>query len=317
MIRNRMTTTDAPRRPERRQDELRALLAGYLTHLPVPSRMQTVRELAEAFGVSVGAVQTSLARLEQSGAVSIESRRGSGMDLTSRSIGKLWSAARGEPMIIALPLPISVRIQGLATGIKAATSRADIDSYLTFSRGSRRRLGALHAGRCHAVVMSALGASEACGPDEMVVLEFPAGSMCEEHAVYALPRNGSATRPRRVGIDRDSVDLQKLTELEFETETVEFVPAAYMKFSELMRDGLVDAAVWDVEEAPAGLPPDVTVRPLSPAVRNQLAGSNTRATVVVRKNDALTAAAVRECLDDPYVLSIQGEVISGVRLPEY
>jgi DNA-binding transcriptional ArsR family regulator len=311
-------TTLGLRRGRLRNDELRALIAAYLVEAPLASRIPTVRELGARFGASIGAVQQSLARLEASGAVTVDSRRGQGTVLSSRSLGGLWSAARNEPLVVALPLPISPQIQGIATGIKAALADAEIETYLTFSRGSRRRLQALEDRRCHAVIMSALGAAEACGPQDAIVFEFPAGTHASGHMVFERPRSTVAQAdPLRVALDRDSVDLQRMTELEFGGQSVEFVPATYMQFGDLFRAGRVDAAVWDIDEVPADLPPDIGRRPFSETAQASLADSNTRSTVVVRQDDSLTAAIVHQCLRDQRVLDVQRAVIAGERLPEY
>lgn len=311
-------TTLGLRRDRLRHDELQALIAAFLVEAPLAGRIPTVRDLGAHFGASIGAVQQSLARLEALGAVRVDSRRGQGSVLSSRSLGGLWSAARNEPLVVALPLPISRHIQGLATGIKAALGAAEIETYLTFSRGSRRRLQALRDGRCHAVIMSALGAAEACGPRDAIVFEFPAGTHAGGHMVFERPRPTDARAGRlRVALDRDSVDLQRMTELEFGGQAVEFVPATYMQFADLFRAGRVDVAVWDIDEAPADLPADVGQRPFSAAARASLGDANTRSTVVVRRDDSLTAAIIRECLADQRVLQVQEAVVAGRRLPEY
>jgi hypothetical protein len=310
-------STLALRRDRLRNDELRALIAAFLVEAPIGGRIPTVRELGARFGASIGSVQQSLARLESSGAVSVDSRRGQGTVLSGRSLGGLWSAARNEPLVVALPLPISRQIQGLATGIKAALADASIETYLTFSRGSRRRLQALEDGRCHAVVMSVLGAAEACGPREVIALELPAGTHASGHMVFERPPEPLRGGPLRVALDRDSVDLQRMTELEFGGQEVEFVPATYMQFGELFRTGRVDAAVWDVDEVSADLPSDIRRRPFSSTAQTSLADANTRSTVVVRREDSLTAAIVHQSLAGPRVLDVQSAVVAGERLPEY
>ena len=311
-------TTLGLRRERLRNDELRALIAAYLVEAPLAGRIATVRDLGARFGASIGAVQQSLAWLEAAGAVTVDSRRGQGTVLSSRSLGGLWSAARNEPLVIALPLPISRQIQGMATGIKAVLAAAEIETYLTFSRGSRRRLQALRGGRCHAVVMSALGAAEACGPKDAIVFEFPAGTHAGGHMVFERPRRkGDRADRLRVGLDRDSVDLQRMTELEFAGQAVDFVPGTYMQFGDLFRAGRVDAAVWDIDEAPVDLPPDVIHRPFSEGAQAILADSNTRSTVVVRRDDSLAAAIFHQCLGDRRVLEVQQAVVAGRRLPEY
>lgn len=305
------------RRAGPRQDELRALLATYLVGIEVPSGLPTVRELGQRFGASVGAVQGALSRLADSGAVAIESRRGSGMVLTGRSIGLLWSVARREPLVIALALPATMRMQGLATGMKVALESAGVDAFLIFLRGSRRRLRALHTGRCHAVVMSTLAASEACGPEETVVLQLPPRTYAEGHLVYEYQRPEGSAHRLRVAIDPESADLQKLTELEFANQDVEFVPVTYVTFVQLVRDDRVDTAVWDADESPGRLPDGIIGRPLSSRVRDVLGDSPTRATFVTRKDDQVTRAVIRDCLGDPSLVSIQQEVMAGLRVPEY
>lgn len=305
-------------RPARlKNEELRALLAGHLAEAEIPSRLPTVREFASRYGASVGAVQQSLSRLEAAGAVSIESRRGSGTVLTARSLGALWAAAKGGPLVVALPLPLTRRLQGLATGIKASLAEADVETFLIFSRGSRGRLRALREGRCHAVVMSALAASTAGQPGHEIALDLPVGTLASGHMVFERVGPRDPDRRLRVGLDRDSVDLQRMTELEFGTSDVEYVDATYMQFAELFRAGAVDAAVWDNDDPPAELLSFVTPRPFSAGTRAALGDLNTRASVVVGATDRVTAAVVRECLAGSFVLEVQQAVVSGLRLPEY
>jgi len=310
-------TTLGLRRDRLRNDELRALLAAFLIEAPLGGRIPTVRELGARFGASIGAVQQSLTRLVEAGAIRVDSRRGQGTILSGRSLGALWTAARNEPLVVALPLPITRQIQGLATGIKAALAETGIETYLTFSRGSRRRLQALEDGRCHAVVMSMLGAAEACGPREEIALQLAPGTHASGHVVFERARPAGGDGTWRVALDRDSVDLQLMTELEFGGRSVEFVPATYMQFGELFRSGRVDAAVWDVDDVTGELPGDVVRRPFSPDAQAVLAGANTRSTVVVRRDDSLTRAIVHQCLAGDRLLDVQRAVLAGERLPEY
>jgi hypothetical protein len=165
--------------------------------------------------------------------------------------------------------------------------------------------------------MSALGAREACGPNETVWLELPPETYAEAHRVYYLDRGAGRDRRLRVVIDRDSADLQRLSELEFEDQDVEWVPATYMQFIQLMQDGRADAAVWDIDETIGRLPADFLSRPLSPRVLDRLDYSNTRATVVTRREDDVTRAVIADCLRGFEVVGIQREVMAGRRVPEY
>jgi hypothetical protein len=108
-----------------------------------------------------------------------------------------------------------------------------------------------------------------------------------------------------------------MTELEFAGQPVEYVPGNYMQFGDLFQAGRVDAAIWDVDEAPPDLPSDVIHRPFSAAAQAVLADANTRSTVVARRDDTLAAAIFHQCLGDQRVLPVQQAVVAGKRLPEY
>ena len=190
-------------RERMRSDELRRRVAGTLLGIEPGQRLPTIRQLASRHRASIGATQETLARLEAEGGVAIDRRGRLGATLRSRSIGALWAAAEGVPLIVSLPLPNTPRTEGLATAIKSLLTDAGVEVYLVFSRGSRHRLVELRQGRCHLVVLSALAARELCGSGERVLLELPAPSFVREHRVYYADRAEGMNGPPRVVIDRD------------------------------------------------------------------------------------------------------------------
>jgi hypothetical protein len=299
-----------------RNEDLRRLLARRLFTTEVGGRLPTVRELAVGLGASVGAVQIGLIRLETEGAVSIVRRGRLGAFLEQRSLPKLWVAAESAPLVIALPLPSNLRGQGLASGLKTVISDAGIDTYMTFVRGSRTRLRALREGRCHVAVMSEFAAAMACGPDERIARLAP-NTFALERRVFYDDRRRDPSRRLRVVIDRDSADLQRLAELEFEDQDVEFVPAVYMQFVRLIEDGLADAAVWDMDETTLRLPQHILSRPLSARVKTAVGDTDTRAALVTRRDDPAATAVVDGCLTDSRVAEVQRDVLSGTRVPGY
>ena len=234
-----------------------------------------------------------------------------------RALGDLWSAAEGGPLIIALPLPSTQRIEGLATALKAQLADSGVESYLVFIRGSLQRMLALRQQRCHGAVMSALAAKELCSPDEAIFLELPVGSFVKEHRVYLAGGVAVTDRPPRVVMDRDSLDFQFLTDLEFRESGATFVPATYMQFPRLIAEHRADAVIWDVEEAATRMPPGVRDRKLSASVLDKIGDSNLRAAFVARAADWSTRLVLSAALSPTTVMEIQGEVVRAQRLPEY
>lgn len=301
-----------------RRGDLSAEVARTLLTLAPGDRLPTVRMLAEANSVSVGAAQAALAGLERVGAVEIDQRGRQGAFMRKRSIGLLWTEAEREPLIAAMPLPNTQHCNGLATAIKSLLVDAGVPAFCVFIRGSRQRLEALRRNRAHFAVMSALAAEERL-PTESIVLELPAQTLVQEHRVYYVDRSGGGVdgRRMRVMLDRDSADFQRLAEIEFGDGDVEFIEGTYNQLKRLLREDRADAGIWDVEEGLAGLPPPILSRPLSERSLALLRERNTRATFVARSGDEAVRNVLAAALKPAEFLRIQREVISGERVAEY
>lgn len=303
-----------------RVDDLTRCLARDFMRLQEGERLPTVRMLAAEHGASLASIQAAMTRLEADGVVTIVRRGRLGAFLEQSSLPGLWAASDGAPLIVTLPLPSNLRGQGLATGIKAVLEGAGFDTFLTFVRGSSNRLRALREGRCHIVVMSGLAARIAADPS-LVSTDLPTRTFAEERRVFFHrpegPERQSRDRPLRVVIDSESADLQRITELEFAGQPVDFVPAVYMQSVALIESGQADAAVWDLDETTRRLPPHVTSRPLSRHVREAIGDSETRASFVTRADDLPTRTIVEKCLAPGRIVEIQQRVLAGELVPGY
>jgi hypothetical protein len=280
-------------------------------------RLPTMRWLADRFGGSLGATQAVVARLEEEGTIATSGRGRKGAVMEARSIGGLWAAARDEPLVITLPLPSTRRVHALATALKLGLTGAGIEAYLGFIRGSQQRLAALRALRCHAAVMSVLAAGVLVGPDEQVVLALPAGSYVLEHRVlFRTDAQGDPVPPLRVGVDDDSTDFRRLSQLEFPASATR-VSGSYMRLVELLNRGDIDAMVWDVEETFASLGPGVADRPLADTTRAALGDANTAPAIVVRRGDVAARLVLEAALHPATILEVADEVLGDRRNAEY
>ena len=216
-----------------------------------------------------------------------------------------------------LPLPSTPRYEGLATGIKTLLTQAGIEVFFIFIRGSRQRLKALRQGRCHVAVMSSFAADELCGRQETSVLELPAESFVAEHRIFIKRSLSSRYMQLRVAVDRDSVDQQRLAELEFRNRKVEFVSANYIQLARVLEKDLADAAVWSLDEMGKRQLPLIESLPLSEGVRQQVGDSDTRASLIARRGDSSVHAAVAEGIDVEILMQIEQAVLDGQMVPEY
>jgi hypothetical protein len=301
----------------RKSDELRRQLAKQLLQAVPGDPLPPIRSQAASFGASVGATQIALAKLADDGIVTLDSRPGRGGVLVGRDIGRLYAEAERMPLVLALALPSTEWINGLATAIRSSLGAAGVETYLTFIRGSRPRLAALAQGRCTIAVMSRLAANALAGGSAYsILLTLPPGTFVREHRVFLAPGGPPPGRRLRVGIDRSSFDFERLTEMEF-GERADFVPLNYLKFVREIETGRIDAGILDVDDALMRIPPDMPSRSLSDDVLAALDGANLSTAFVGRASDLATRAVVRACLEPAAMAAIQADVVAGRRPPEY
>jgi hypothetical protein len=301
---------------QRRADRLRRDVATVLLRADEGEALPPIRQLASRFGSSIGATQMAVARFVEDGVVEIDSRPGRGTILVHKRIGGLFAAIHDGPLVIALPLPSTERINGLATAIKASLTARGVEAYMVFIRGSRHRIAALSQDRCQIAVVSTLAARDLTGPAFDVLLTLPARSYVFEHRVFYVPEGGTGRR-LKVAIDRSSRDFERLTELEFAGVDVELVPLNYLRSVRALTDGTIDAAILDSEDALMHFPPEMANRSLSDRVQDELAGANLEASFVGRSGDPVIRELVSTCFVPTEILRIQAEVIAGRRPPEY
>ncbi len=281
-----------------------------------PSRLPTIRDLAHEHRSSLSSIHAAIGRLEEIGAITIETRGRLGAFMVQRSLGRLWATAEGGPLVISLPLASSPRYEALATAIKQLLTSAGLEVFLIFVRGSRQRLQAVREGRCHVAVMSSFASDELCGPSDAVIAELGPDSYNTGHRVF-YAATSSDPQPIRVIVDRHSADQQLLTALEFGGLDVTLIPAMPAQISRLLLQGQADAAVWTVDEMQVRRPEGILDRPLKPAVREQIGDRMTRAVLVGRAVDAATLRAVTASIEQSAVAAIENDVLAGRVVPEY
>jgi hypothetical protein len=297
-------------------DELVPDLARRFIVFEQGSRLPTVRDLAERVGTSASSIHQAITRLEKAGAIQVERRGRLGSFLASRSLGGLWAIGVGEPLVVALPLAGSRRYEALATAIKSQLTSAGLEVFLIFVRGSRQRLRALQERRCHLAVMSAFAASELCGHGECSILELPPDTFNTGHRVFYSPIP-PCDRPIRALVDRDSVDQQGITLLEFPGTDTEFLAARNDQFPLLLESGQGDAAVWTLDEMQARWPPGILDRSLSEHVVDRIGDTDRRAALVARSADSDILSAIALTIDPAEVQHVQAEVLARRMVPEY
>lgn len=297
--------------------DLQVALAEYLIQTEKGQDLPSIRELSASSRMSVGSVSSALRELQRIGAVGIRRRGHLGSVVESVSLSVLWNLIGQRPLVVALSLPMHRRFEGLATGLKMALENAGIEAYLIFIRGSKTRLKALKENRCHVAVMSGLAADELCSKENEILLRLPAGSWISEYSVFYRSDAWKPGRLPRVAVDPDSFDQQRLTELEFAGEAVEFRASSFIQFSHLLKHGDVDAVIWNKDQEDSYFGPVISHRALSEKVTNLVGEKSTSAAFLARAGDESVRAILRGAVRPDEIMEIQRRVVAGEMIPQY
>ncbi len=120
-----------------------------------------------------------------------------------------------------------------------------------------------------------------------------------------------------MAIDRDSFDIEGLSELEFAGQPVEFKPVTFMQLPRLLKNNTVDAGIWSIDDMRPHLGEHILHRPLSEKAAALLGEGNTSAALVARAGSSSTRAVIESALDPALTVRIQQMVIDGEMVPEY
>ena len=294
-------------------------LASYLMSRQEGEQLLSTRALAEMYEASLGSVSAAMNHLEEIGAVSISRRGRLGAFLERKQIGKLWTVFANGPLVVALTLPYFPKCEGLATALYSLLNGAGIPTYLIFIRGSLNRIEALRHGQCHIAVMSALAADELCSSKEESLLRLPASTYVQEHRVFVRKSksNGTAARPKTVGYDPDSFDVEYLTKLEFKDSKVNLQPITFTQIDLHLEDTALDAAVTNSDFVERLERKGFSSRALSAHTKAIVGDRDTSAVFVVQKKAAGIKMIVKEILDPASVIDMQQKVILGQIVPRY
>lgn len=293
-------------------------LARDLIRRRIGDRIPRLQDFAERIRVGNGTIQAALRLLQDAGSIRVESRGHLGSFLQDVDHRRLWEFAGFGIVMGAMPLPYSRRYEGLASGLSEAFREGGIPFSLSFMRGAENRVQALTAGRCDLVVMSRLAYDEikAKGGSLELLAALGPYTYVGRHAVLVGRSGPDGIKPgMRVGVDPNSTDQSLLTRLECADTGCTFVEVPYMHMLQQIRQGTIDAAVWNVDEV-EGRYEGIRVLPLRSEVAVRMAERNTEAVLVVDNGGSLSRF-LRQTLAVNTVIDVQRQVLAGERIPSY
>ena len=115
-----------------KQGQVITALASQLLASKPGDSIQRVQDYAVSLDTSVGTIHSSLNYLQSIGAATLEGRGRLGTFVQGLDYPLLWSLAIRRPIVGAMPLPYTRRLEGLATGIRSQFDRPHLNLDLRF-----------------------------------------------------------------------------------------------------------------------------------------------------------------------------------------
>jgi len=279
-------------------------------------RIPSISEYQEKLQVSRGTIQNGLAYLKDNGAINLISRGHLGTYIEKLDYRRLQECSFNKELLGSMPLPYSLSYQGLATALFQVLSSYAFN--LVYARGSESRLKLLSSDVCQFTVCSRHAAEEAirCHNEIEIALDLGPGTYLTRHVlIFRDPSKSQVESGMRVAYDRASLDHRHLTEMVTSgVRGVQFVELKAHQTIRAIRDGEIDAGVWNLDEIVESGYEDVHVVPI-----RQFTGSAgfSSAVLVINRGDENMAHLLRQTVNPNFVRSIQSAVKEGTIPADY
>ncbi|TCL60122.1 helix-turn-helix protein [Kineothrix alysoides] len=289
-------------------------LAQEFIGMEIGQRVPTIEDFINKYNVPRGTVQQALLKLKEFGAIELEAKGHLGSFLIDMDYTKLMEICSLENLVGVMPLPYSKRYEGLATGIYTTLNQYNVVSVnLAFMGGSDRRIQALLDGRYDFAVMSLATAKHYVNDGYNIEIVYNLGMHTYVNAHTLIMRKDFNTVPKRIGVDRTSFDQLSMTTKYFKNMSIEIVPLQYSRIIENIKKKNIDAAIWSLEEK------IISDDELQYKIINdeEQKGDNTKATIIIKKEDVTVCNFFKRFFDIEKVQQIQNDVLMNVILPNY
>ncbi|MBA4493217.1 GntR family transcriptional regulator YhfZ [Paenactinomyces guangxiensis] len=292
-------------------------IARRLLSLEAGERIPRIDDFVKQLSTGRGTVQGALKLLEEMKAVCLETRGHMGTFLIQKDEAALWEVAGLGRLVGVMPLPYSRKYEGLATGLMESFESQGIPFSLAYMRGAAHRIETLRHGRYDFAVVSRFAGEVAVQKTKelQLVKGLGSGSYVSGHEVFfSNPRETVIRDGMYVGIDPSSTDQALLTEYECKEKRVQWVEISYMQLLDMLKEGKIDAAVWNKDEVKFSLPLGRGKLQSRQAYETSLAMSEA---VVVTAHKTEEFYPIIDRLDPVQVRRVQQMVEQGETYPRY
>ena len=299
-----------------KQGETVLNLSELLLKMKSGEKLPNNSQLSKEYKVGAGTVQAALKYLMSVEAIDLISKGQQGTILSYVNYEKLLQLC-GNPIVTGvMPLPNSIQIEGLATGLYKNFDKSSTLLKMTYVRGGKERLGLLLNGMADFIICSRMTAEKAKEehPEICILTSFGSKSYVSRCGIlFKNPNASGIDDGMRIGADTDSYDHIALNEYISRGHDIVQIPIKYSDVATMFESGVMDATFWSLDNYKNTSngkiieftgDEDKLVRDTMEGVLICLSGSDKKLLL----NHILKADKIR---------SIQEQVIAGERIPSY
>jgi YhfZ C-terminal domain/Helix-turn-helix domain len=276
-------------------------------------KLPRITDLAHQLKSGNGTIQEAFNNLVKLGAITVEARGAQGSRLVEIDYTLLWRYAGNGWITGSMPLPYTLRYEGLATALYAQLELSKLPFNMTYQRGSLTRGEMVRKNHYHFGIMSLLAAEQFVkeNPNMAIISQLPAASYVSEHVLVSrVPRE----QIHRVGVDFTSLDEMLLTENEFDLHhNWKIVPITHAQVLDLLREAQFDAVVWN-RDGICAESEHVYLLPLQGDPRKRELASQA---AIVALRDGSVWNVLKNIFQPEQITLVQQEVLARQRLPLY
>jgi hypothetical protein len=290
-------------------------LARLLLNYDKGEKLPRMMDIARTLKSGNGTIQEAFNSLIRVGAIAVETHGSQGSHLMEIDYTLLWRYAGNEWIVGSMPLPYTLRYEGLSTALYTQMEQSGVPFNMTYQRGSLSRGEMVRQGRYHYAVLSELAAEVFCQehPEVSIVTCLPSQSYVAEHVLVSrVPRE----QIRRIGVDYTSLDEVELTQEEInagKTQGWQKVSVTHAQVLELLLDDAFDAIIWNHDGVRA-MSQDVLILALQGDKGKRDAAS--RAAIITLRNSPVRNVLL-SIFQPETITIIQQEVVNKQRFPHY
>lgn len=272
-------------------------------------RLPSIKAIAEELNLSVGIIQKALAKLESIDAVFLEKKGHCGSFLKNKDLTKLYVINQRTPLFCTLPLPYTLRYEGLASSIYHLTHQFT-PCYFIHTRGASLRLELVGSGKSDMAIVSRFAFETMKCSELEIAYSYGVHSYLNRHIIVLRPQE-NLNQVQTIGFDSKSHDQQFLIEKVFSDPKLIFKDINYHTLISKLINKEIDATILNEDEDRVNAFQKITIDPTGYHM------SLTEAVLVVRKDNKKIKKMIASLWKTSIINEFIKKIISGQESPSY